>query len=680
MRTALALTASVALFAQRAPSIDDFFKVQRVSDPQASSSNDVAYQVGTVDMAANKVINKIWIFWGKKNNGARGGANPLDLGEGSQSRPRFSPDAQQLAYLQSGQIWIADLESGQKHQLTKISGGAGEFAWSPDGKWIAFVSTTVPSGDETENAAYVKTQESSKVKARHIKTLMYRHWNEWKDPRQVSHLFVIPVDGSVAPRDLTAGVTFDVPNFADVAAGDGFSWAPDSSRIAFEGHPEQTKAISTNGEIYEVMLSGGAPKKITNNPAMDSTPRYSPDGKHLAWRAQRRPGFESDKWELRLMDRSSGKISEITRLWDQSVGMFAWKSADELLIASDAKGHTDLYARKALQSNDGAQAVTKNLHVEGMAIRPTGHVLITSSDSATPVELYDIDMADGTARRFSRHNLALASELNLNRAEELWFGGAPNKDGKAAKVQAFVVKPVNFDAAKKYPVAFLIHGGPQGAWMDNWGYRWNPQLWASRGFLTVMVNPRGSTGYGQTFCDEISGDWNGKVMVDLIEGLDAALAKYPNADRSKVIAAGGSYGGYATNWLAGHHGDRFAAFISHASIYNLESMQVGSEELWFPNWEFGGFPWKDAATRTRWEKQSPHRAAGSFTKPMLVIHGELDYRVPVQEAFQLFNTLQLRGIPSELLYYPDEGHWVLKPQNSKLWFETVTAWSERWAK
>lgn len=663
----LLVAAGLPLLASRPLQVDDLFKVKRVTDPQLSATGALAYQVGTVDFQANKSTTHVWY------KPAGGEAKALDLGPGSQSRPRFSPDGKKLAYQSGGQVWIVDLGTKEKRQLTKLSGGAEGQVWSPDGKWLAFLSTTVPSGNDAENAAYLKRQEESKVKARLITHLMYRHWNEWKDDQQVSHLFVVPADGSAAPRDLTAGLATDVPNFADVAAGDGFAWAPDSKALAFETHPEQTKATSTNGDIYEVALAGGPARKLSDNPAMDTTPRYSPDGQSLAWRAQRRPGFESDKWELWIMDRATGKVVRTTQAFDQSFGDFQWQGQD-LVGVSDQQGHADLFR----WDGKGLQRLSKGLHIEGFALAKD-HAVVVSTSLTKPQDLYTLDLKAGQAARATHHNEALAKELSLNPGEDLWVDTLP-LEGKPTKAHAFVVKPVGFDPKKTYPVAFVIHGGPQGAWADSWHPRWNAQAWAGRGFITVLPNPRGSSGFGQAYCDAISGDWNGAVMTDLMNTLDAVLKQFPNADPKRVVACGGSYGGYATNWLAGHEPDRFAAFVTHAGIFNTESMQVGSEELWFPRWEFKGWPWESAETKARWQSQSPSSAAAAFRKPMLVIHGELDYRVPVGEAFQLFNTLQLRGIPSELLYFPDEFHFVLKPQNSKLWYDTVLGWCERWTK
>jgi len=662
-----ALLAAGTLQASRPLQVDDLFKVKRVGDPQLSSQSELAYQVGTVDFAANKTVNRIWF------KGAGGEARALDLGEGSQSRPRFSPDGKRLAYQSGDQVWIVDLATQEKRQLTKLISGAEGQTWSPDGKWIAFLSTTVPSGSDAENAAYLKAKAASKISGRLYTTLTYRHWNEWKDAQQVSHLFVVPADGSAAPRDLTAGFTTDVPNYAGVSAGDGYAWAPDSKALAFESAPDQAKGTSTNGEIYEVSITGSPAKKLTDNPAMDNTPRYSPDGKHLAWRAQRRPGFEADKWELWVMDRASGKVVRTTQAFDQNFGDYQWQDGD-LVGTCERQGHTDLFR----WDGKTVQRLSTDLHIESFSLGK-GTALVSSTSLTAPPDLYTLDLKTGKIARASKHNEALATELGLNKGEDLWIDTVP-VDGKPTKTHAFIVKPVGYDPAKSYPVAFVIHGGPQGAWADAWHPRWNAQAWASRGFITVLPNPRGSTGFGQAYTDAISGDWNGAVMTDLMNTLDAVLKQFPNADPKRVVAAGGSYGGYAVNWIAGHYPNRFAAFVTHASIFNTESMQLGTEELWFPHWEFKGWPWESAETKARWQSQSPSTGIATMTKPMLVIHGELDYRVPVTEAFQLYNTLQVRGVPSQLLYFPDEAHFVAKPQNSKLWYETVLGWCEKWTK
>jgi len=661
--------ASLTLMAARPLQVDDLFKVKRVADPQLSTKGDLAYQVGTQDLVANKVVWRLWL----KKAGAQ--AQELDLG--TATRPRFSPDGSKLAYQSGGQIWVVDLGSQEKKQITKLSGGAEGQIWSPDGQSLAFISTTVLSGVEAENEAYLKAQQERKATGRHFNTLMYRHWMDYRDAKQIAHLFVVKADGSAAPKDVTAGWKFDIPNAAGVDAGDGYAWSPDSQHLAFSSHPEFTKGISTNGEVYEVPVAGGTPKQLSHNLAMDNTPRYSPDGKYLSWRAQRRPGFEADKWELWVMDRATGKVVRTTQAADLRVEGYAWKGSD-VIFASDEKGHRNLFL---WDGQAAPKKLTDKTYVEAFSLSADGqHAFAQLTNSATPPDIFDIELASGKLQRATAHNQALTEAMSLNRAEALWVKGGVGKDGKAPQVLAWIVKPVGFDPAKKYPVAFVIHGGPQGAWSDNWHFRWNAQSWAGRGFITVLPNPRGSEGFGQKFCDEISGDWSGLVMKDLMNVLDGTLKAFPNADRSKVIAAGGSYGGYAVNWIAGHYPEKFAAFVSHAGIFNTQSMQLATEELWFPRWEFKGFPWDSPAVKQHWEKHSPHNAYANFKKPMLVIHGERDYRVVYTEALQLFNIHQLKGIPSELLIFPDEGHFVAKPANSKLWYDTVLGWFDRWAK
>ncbi len=667
---------AASLLASRPLQVDDLFKVKRVADPQVSTQGDVAYQVAVPDPIANTITTKLWF----KATGKP--AQELDLGPGSQGRPRFSPDGKRLAFETEGQIWVLDLGTQKRTQITHLSGGAEGQIWSPDGTMLAFTSTTVPSGDDAENAAYLKAKGERKATGMVFDTLMYKHWMGWRDSRQVSHIFVVKADGGT-PRDLTAGWTQDAPGFnsAMVAAGDDISWSPDSKALAFASNLEAGKAISTNHEIFEVKLSGGPIRKLGDgdrvNEAADSTPRYSPDGKYLAWRAQRVPGFESDKWELWIQDRQSGKVIRTTQSFDAQVGDFEWQGSDILFTAAD-KAHQELFR---WDGKSAPRAITRNLFVAGFAAMAGGRkALALVNDSATPPDLYEIDLASGASTRATHHNEALTLELGLNRAESFWFKGAAGPDGKAPMVHTLILKPVGFDPAKQYPVVFLVHGGPQGSNEDNWHPRWNYQVFAGQGFILVMPDPRGSTGYGQEFTNQISGDWSGLVMGDLMNVLDGALKSVPQADPKRVIAAGASYGGYAMNWMAGHYADRFCAFISHAGIFNTQSMQLATDEMWFPRHEFNGFPWDSAKTQALWEKHSPHNAYADFKKPMLVIHGMRDFRVVYTEALQLYNVHQLRGIPSELLIFPDEGHFVAKPANAKLWFDTMLAWCNRWAK
>jgi len=663
---------AVSLAASRPMQVEDLFKVKRVADPQVSATGDLAYQVGTVDAVANTITSRIWFKPAGKP------AQELDLGPGSQGRPRFSPDGKRLAYEAQGQIWVLDLATQKASQVTQLSGGAEGHIWSPDGTQLAFISTTVPSGSEAENVAYLKAKAAQKTTGMRFDTLMYKHWMNWRDPKQVTHIFVVKAEGG-APKDLTAGWDKDAPGFNSgmVAAGDDMSWSPDSKTLAFASNLEAHKGVSTNHEIFEVSLAGGPIRKLTDNPAADSTPRYSPDGKYLAWRAQRVPGFESDKWELWVMDRATGKVVHTTQAFDAQVGEFEWQGTDILFTAA-AKSHQELFR---WDGKNLPKALTKSLYVAGFTTMPGGQkALSLVTDSATPPDLYELDLASGKTVRATHHNEALTQELGLNRAESHWFKGAAGPDGKAPMVHTLVLKPVGFDPAKKYPVVFLVHGGPQGSNEDNWHPRWNYQAFAGQDFIVVAPDPRGSTGYGQTFTNQISGDWSGLVMGDLMKVLDGVLKTVPQTDPKRVVAAGASYGGYAMNWMAGHYADRFCAFISHAGIFNTQSMQLATEEMWFPRHEFKGFPWDSPKTKALWEKHSPHNAYANFKKPMLVIHGMRDFRVVYTEALQLYNVHQLRGIPSQLLIFPDEGHFVAKPANAKLWFETMLGWANKWGK
>jgi dipeptidyl aminopeptidase/acylaminoacyl peptidase len=366
-------------------------------------------------------------------------------------------------------------------------------------------------------------------------------------------------------------------------------------------------------------------------------------------------------------------VVRTTQAFDQSFGDFQWQGAN-LVGLSEREGHTELVCWEG----DSLRRLSSGRSIAAFALHGN-QAVVAASSLTTPPDLYTLDLRSGQMARASRHNEALAAELGLNAPETLWVDTLPVA-GRPTKAHAFILKPVGFDPSKSYPVAFIPHGGPQGANADDWHPRWNAQAWAGRGFVVVLPNPRGSTGFGQAYTDAISGDWNGAVMTDLMNTLDAALKAVPNADPKRVVACGASYGGYATNWLAGHQADRFAAFVTHAGIFNTESMFLGTEELWFPRWEFKGWPWESPGTKAHWQAQSPSGAIAAMTKPMLVVHGELDFRVPVGEAFQLYNTLQIRGVPSALLYFPDEYHFIVKPQNSRLWYQTVLDWCEKWTK
>ena len=421
------------------------------------------------------------------------------------------------------------------------------------------------------------------------------------------------------------------------------------------------------------------PKKISTSPGADTTPLYSPDGKYLAWRSQARAGFEADKWRLLVQDRQSGQTRDLTDKFDRSVGSFAWtfpgppphtKGLTPIVFSAEDHGDSPVFA--VLLEDGNPPAKLAELHADDLVFLDD-KLYFTRASITGPNEIWRLDIS-GTKQKsepvaVTHMNDALLSQIDMQPLESFTFKGANGEE-----LQGFIIKPPGFDPAKKYPLKFLIHGGPQGAWGNEWSYRWNPELFAANGYVVVMINFHGSTGYGQKFTDSISGDWGGKPYVDLMKGLDYVEKTYPFIDKNRVAALGASYGGYMANWMLGHT-NRFKCIVSHDGVFNTESAYGTTEELWFPEWEFKGPPWKQ---RELYQKFSPHLFADKFKTPTLVIHGQNDYRLDVSEGFQLFTTLQRLKVPSKMLYFPDEGHWVLKPQNSRLWYKTVNDWVDQW--
>ena len=649
--------------------VEDLLKVRRVSDPQVSpDGRQAAFVVGDVDLDGNRVVNQIYVV-----PVAGGPAKQLTSGTSSSSAPRWSPDGKKIAFTTGGQIWVMDNDGDDKKQLTKISTGAGGTVWSPDSNWIAFTSEVYPDCNDDEcNKRKDEAADKSKVKAHITERLLYRHWNEWRDVKR-SHVFVVSAKGGNA-RDLTPG-DFDSPPYAASSNVD-FSFSPDGKELAFVKNPDKVEATSTNSDIYVVALSGGAPRNITTrNRGYDATPLYTKDGRSIIYRSQATAGFEADRWRLMKYDRATGASTEIVRGFDEQVDEFVLApDGDSIYFVAGERGHHPIF--KVPMSGGSATKVLGDVFATNLSITSDGRSLVFAHSSlAAPPEIYRSNQDGGELTALTNLNRDLMSRFNLPAGEELEWRGA-----LGAKVHGFLVKPVDFDASKKYPLVVLIHGGPQGAWNDSWSYRWNPQVFANNGYIVFAPNPRGSTGYGQRFVNEISGDWGGKVYTDLMNGVAEVIRRNKFIDRNRIGAAGASYGGYMVNWIEGHNNDpraHFKVLVSHDGVYNLTSMYGGTEELWFPEWEFKGTPWTNKAMYERW---SPHNFVANFKTPILVIHGELDYRVPIGEGLQLYTAVQRRGVDSKLLIFPDEGHWVLKPQNSQLWHHTVLGWLDKYLK
>jgi dipeptidyl aminopeptidase/acylaminoacyl peptidase len=712
----IALMSSVASQAKHPFTFEDMMKLKRVGDPQVSPDGKwVIFSVVDVDLAANTKTPHVWIV------PTAGGQEREIISDQDADRPRWAPDGKRFAFLSTkeggSQVWIADFDGASgtvtaKHPVTGIATEASGELWSPDGKNILFTSDIYPECDgepakeENCNGQKLKQAEQSKMKAQIFQHLLYRHWNAYKEGKR-THIFVIspsnvpPPKGdgnklldyeTIPPRDLTPD-DYDAPVFS-LGGQDNYAFSPDGKEICYTSNHDKNPAASTNNDLWIVPVTGGEAKNITaDNPASDSTPLYSPDGHYIAYRAQQRPGYESDRFRLMLYDRKTGEKKKLTEEFDRWVGTYAWEpDSTQLYFVSEEIGESPLWSVGLVPELYGtAPRLRLRGFFDDLAI--VGHAgeeafFFTGMSIDRPNEIYMtsaaiIDHCKGIAHeplcpqpaQLTHFNDPLLSQITIQPLESFWFAGAHGD-----KVEGFLVKPPNFDASKKYPVKFLIHGGPQGAWGDDWSYRWNPELFASpnsatsSGYVVIMINFHGSTGYGQKFIDAINGDWGGAPYEDLMKGLDYAEQTYPFIDKNRECALGASYGGYMINWILGHT-DRFKCLVSHDGMFNAESAWGTTEELWFNDWEFKGTPYDNRELYRKW---SPHEYAKNFKTPTLVIHGQHDYRLDVSQGFDLFTTLQMEGIPSKMLYFPDEGHWVLKPQNSQLWYKTVNDWVDQW--
>jgi dipeptidyl aminopeptidase/acylaminoacyl peptidase len=655
--------------AQKRPfSFDEMMKVKRVADPQLSPDGKwVAFTVTTYDVEKNSRNSDIWLV------PSRGG-EPRQMTRSAKAdeRPRWAPDSKRFAFVSSrsgiSQIWTLTIDAGEAALVDTRGVEATGVLWSPDARNLAFVSDVYPDcPDLACNQKRDKDREASPVKARVLDRLMFRHWNAWKDGKR-SHVFVVAAEGGT-PKDLTPGDA-DAPPFS-LGGPDDYAFSPDGKELCFVRNSDRDESISTNSDLFAVAVDGkAAPRKLTTNPAADNSPLYSPDGKFIAFRAQSRAGFESDRWRLMIYDRNSSATKSLTDGLDQQVESFQWTPDSKalVLIAGDE-------ARQPLFRVDVAGGPVRKIldaHTnDDVQLSADGNQLVFSHQSlSAPAEIFSAS-ADGTGMKaLTALNKDLLSQVELRQPESLSYAGSAG-----SKVQAWILKPPGFDPAKKYPFLLAIHGGPQGVWGDAMSYRWNGQVFAAQGYVVMMPNPRGSTTFGQQFIDDIRDDWGGKVYEDLMKGVDYAQT-LGYVDPNRMAAAGGSFGGYMANWMAGHT-DRFKCLISHAGVFDLTSMYGVTEELWFPEWEFKGTPWTNRQTYEKW---SPHNFVKNFKTPMLVIHGELDFRVPIGEGFQLFTYLQRLGVPSRMLYFPDEGHWVLKAANSQLWYKTFLEWLGKYLK
>jgi dipeptidyl aminopeptidase/acylaminoacyl peptidase len=660
----LSLTAPISAKDTRPITFDDFIRIKQIRDPQISPQGDlIAFVITTMDREKNTSTQNIWVQPVK-------GGEPWQLTSSSDAdfHPRWSPDGKKIAFISTRkgtpQVWMIDPRGGEAYPVTSISTGASGAIWSPTGKKIAFISSVYPDcADDNCNRKRNEVKEKSLVKAQLFDELLFRHWNAWRDGTR-SHVLVAPVDGE-NPRDLSPG-DYDVPPIS-LGSSQDYTFSPDGKEMCFVRNtdPELRLGLGTNNDLFIASIESGNVVKLTENRANDNSPHYSPDGRHIAYRAMRRPGFEADRYSLMLYDRKTQETKNLTEKLDASVSEIIWsQDSTKIYITFDEKGRTVFACLSIADLN--LERILDGHTISSVQLFPNEKKALFLKEAIHhPAEIYTLDMNSKSLTTLTNINGQLLNGLKMNPAEEFWFEGA---DGD--KVHGYLLKPPMFEPGKKYPLIMLIHGGPQGAWNDNFHYRWNAQMFASPGYVVAMINFHGSTGYGQDFTDSISGDWGGKPYQDIMLGLDHLCSHYDSIDKDKVGAAGASYGGYMINWIEGNT-DRFKCLVSHAGLFDLRSMYGGTEELWFPEWEFRGTPWTNPK---QYEKWSPSTTIQNFRTPCLVIHGQFDFRLPVTQGFQLFTALQRMHVPSKLLYFPDEGHFVTKPQNAALWWKTVHIW------
>ncbi len=654
-------------------SVHDMLAMDRVSDPQVSPCGKlVAFTVRETDLEANRGRTDIWLV-GVDGSGLR----RLTTHPENDWNPRWDPAGGGIFFLStrsgSAQVWRLPLDGGEARQVTRLPLDAANLVVAPDGKHLAVTVRVFPEcgGDLACTKKKLEEREARPASGRLYTRLFVRHWDTWEDGRR-SHVVVVDRDGG-HPVDVMAGMDTDTPS-TPFGGPEEITFTPDGKEIVFSAKPElgSAEAWSTNFDLWAVPVDGSSrPRNLTaDNEAWDTFPVFSPDGSTLAWLAMKVPGYESDRYRVVLLDWKTGKRRVLTGDWDRSPRSIAW-SADgrELYATADNLGQVSLFAI------DARSGRVRELVHDGTCHSPSPagpFVVFGRDDLSSPVELWRVRPDGKDLARITHLNDEKVAAARMGEYEQFTFRG-----WNGETVWGYLVKPADFAPGRKYPVAFLIHGGPQGSFGNHFHYRWNPQAYAGHGYAAVMIDFHGSTGYGQAFTDSIRGDWGGKPLEDLQKGLAAALARYPFLDGDRVCALGASFGGYMINWIAGNWPDRFRCLVCHDGNLDERMAYFDTEELWFPERDHEGTPWDNPEG---YEKQNPVNFVKNWKTPMLVIHGARDYRVAATQGLATFNALQRRGIPSQLLWFPDENHWVLKPANSILWHDTVLAWLDRWTK
>jgi dipeptidyl aminopeptidase/acylaminoacyl peptidase len=667
----LGLTAHAAA---RGLDVRDLVVLDRVSSPALSPDGmRLVYVVREVDFDANKANTSLWL----KPVRGEVAARRLTVRSSSASSPQWSPDGRQLYFLSSRsgsmQVWRLDFGGGEAQAVTGYPLDVGSFKLSPDGRALAFSLEVFPDcADIACSKQRLDEREAQKSTGVVYEKLFVRHWDSWADGRR-NQLFSVMLDAdglaNGTPVRVSRGIDADVPSKPFGDAGE-YAWAPDSKSLVFNARiAGQDEAWSTNFDLFRAPTDGGAaPVNLTqSNPAWDTGPVFSRDGQTLYYRAMRRPGFEADRFALLAMDLASGRTREIAPKWDASAdGIVLSRDERRIYTTATELGRHPLFAIDV--RNGDVEKIAGEGAIESFDL--AGDTLVFSrSTLASPAQLFAARADGSQSRQITRLNAEALADVRMGAYEQFRFPGWNDET-----VHGYVLKPWNFETGRKYPVAFIIHGGPQGSMGDSFHYRWNPQTYAAQGYAVVFIDFHGSSGYGQAFTDSISQDWGGKPLVDLQKGWAHAIQTYDFLDPERACALGASYGGYMVNWIAGQWNTPWKCLVNHDGVFDTRAMGYETEELWFTEWENGGTPFSPDAD---YEKFNPALHVAQWRVPMLVVQGELDYRIPVTQGLATFTALQRRGIESQLLYFPNENHWVLKPHNSVLWHDTVNAWLKR---
>lgn len=650
--------------------VRDLVELRRVSQPALSpDGRSIVFVLRSTDMDENKGRTDLWVM---KSSGKE--LRQLTSHTANDWAPQWMSD-KTIGFLSSRsgspQVHAIEIDGGEARQITDLPVGVDTFQTSPDGRVVVISAQTYPECDTLAcTVEKDKKLEERKYTGMVYDKLFVRHWDTWKTAKR-NHLFVFRTTGG-EPLDLMKGLDADCPLMPFGGAED-YSISPDGKTVAFAMKKPMgsAEAWSTNDDIWLVPTDGSsAPKNITEkNEARDSMPVFSPDGKQLAYLAMSRPGYEADRYQVMLHEVANAEARPLAEGWDRSPHSLAFGSKGaKLWVTADNLGQHSIYA---IEVRTGKEKLIVNDGTNQHPMDADRGLVFLRNDLTSPADFYMASKTGGNEKRLTELNAERLSGVGFGEYEQFTFTGA-----KGDKVHAYVVKPVGFEPGKKYPLAFLVHGGPQGSFGNNFHYRWNPQTYAGAGYASVMVDFHGSTGYGQAFTDAIRGDWGGAPYEDLMKGLDAALEKYPWIDGDRACALGASYGGYMINWIAGNT-DRFKCLVTHDGNLDERMAYFDTEELWFPEWEHGGTPWDNPEG---YQKHNPIDRVKNWKTPTMVVHGGLDYRVVYVQGLSVFTALQRKGIPSKLVYFPDENHWVLKPHNSIQWHDEVLGWLDRWLK